>query len=168
LRTARILFAPIVKTLTSFLSQLPFTHHPTQNFWWSKRFRAKLAVQVLRNVQTHVEPDQIGQLQRAHGVVITKFHSSVDVLHAGHALFKHSHRFKTERDTQTTGRKTRNILHHDRLFPHFLADAFDCADRLRARLLSYYDFNQSHDVDRVEKVHTNNRISAFGSTGYLC
>src|ERR1041384_903785 len=60
LRAPRGFFGPIVKALTRFLSQLPFTHHPSQDFRWSKRFRTEFAMKIFRDVEPHVESDQIG------------------------------------------------------------------------------------------------------------
>src|ERR1043166_6467279 len=60
LRAPRVFFGPIVKALTRFLSQLPFTHHPSQDFRWSKRFRTEFAMKIFRDVEPHVESDQIG------------------------------------------------------------------------------------------------------------
>src|SRR5437660_1520104 len=75
---AFLLLAPIVKTFAAFLSQFSLVDHATQNIGWTKRFRAELAIQILSDIQTHVEAHQIGQAQTTHRVVITEFHRLVD------------------------------------------------------------------------------------------
>src|ERR1044071_1752764 len=100
-------------------------------------------------------------------MVVTELHGGVDVLRARYALLKHSHRFQTEHHAEPTRSKTRNVFHDDRLFPQLATDCRYCFNSLSAGLFTNHDFNQSHDMDRIEKVHTDNRFGALGRTGYL-
>ena len=56
-------------------------------------------MQVLGNAESHIEPNQIRQTQRTHGMVIAEFHRRVDVARAGHTLLDHAHRFEAKRHT---------------------------------------------------------------------
>src|SRR5690242_1591042 len=72
LRCYKAYSPPIIKPLTRFLSQFSFAHHPSQHFRWPERFGAKLAMQILGNVQSHIESNEIGQLQRPHRMVVAE------------------------------------------------------------------------------------------------
>src|SRR5687767_9151606 len=56
----RVFRGPIVESLTSFLTQLSFAHQPPQHFRRAKRLGTKFTMQILGDVQSHVEPDKIG------------------------------------------------------------------------------------------------------------
>src|SRR6185503_7559094 len=51
--------------------------------------------------------------------------------------------------------------------PHLPSNTRCRVDRFRARLFTNHNLNQSHDMDWVEKVHTDNCVRAFGRTSYL-
>src|SRR5262249_448438 len=98
-------------------------------------------------------------------MVVAEFHRSVDVLRTGYALLKHSHRFETEYDSQTTRTKPPNVFHGDRLFPKPPSNGRGDVDSRGAGLLANNDFKQSHDMHGIEKVHTNNGFGTFRRTG---
>lgn len=41
----------------------------------------------------HVEADEVGQSQRAHGMIGSELHGGVDVFSGGHAFLQHEDRF---------------------------------------------------------------------------
>src|ERR1043165_2972018 len=96
-------------------------------------------MKIFRDVESHVEPDQIGQLQWAHRMVVAELHRRVDILHTRYALFKHPHRFESERHAQTTRSKTRNVFDDDRFFAHLTTHVRDCLYSFSAGLLPHYD-----------------------------
>src|SRR6476659_6744254 len=106
-------------------------------------------MKIFGDVESHVEPDKIRQLQWAHRMVVAKLHSRVDILHTGHSLFKHPHRFKTKRNAQSTRSKTRNVFHDDRFLAHLTANIRDCLYSFSACLLTDNDFKKTHDVQRI-------------------
>src|SRR6185503_12492348 len=100
-------------------------------------------------------------------MVVAEFHRSVDILRTRYSLLKHSHRFESQHDAQTTRSKTGNVPDDDRLFPKPLSYSRGDINSLDAGLFANNDFQQSHDMHWVEKVHTNNSFGAFRRTGYL-
>src|SRR3989475_9357295 len=49
----------------------------------------------------HVEADQIGELERAHRVVVAELHGAVDVLRRGDALLERSEEHTSELQSQS-------------------------------------------------------------------
>src|SRR2546427_9736202 len=78
----------------------------------------------------HVEADQIGELERAHRVVVAELHGAVDVLRRGDALLEHAHRLEAEGETQAARREPRRVPHHDRLLAEGARERDRAFDRL--------------------------------------
>jgi hypothetical protein len=124
-------------------------------------------VQILGDVQPHIEPHQISQAQRTHRMVIAEFHSSVDVARAGHSLLNHAHRFEPQRDAQAARSKPRDVSYGDGLFPHLLGHRADSANGRCAGLLTDDYFDQPHDMHRIEKVHADDPFRIRQAAGNL-
>jgi hypothetical protein len=69
--------------------------------------------------------------------------------------------FESQRHTQPARRKPGTSFTTIRSFRNRLPTAVTRIERFGARLFSYHDLNQSHDMDRIEKVHTDNCFGTF-------
>src|SRR5258708_13455396 len=98
-----LLVVPGVEALARFPAQLPFRDHGTKKprrlEAWTER-RGK----VLRDAETHVETNQVGQAQGAHRMVVAELHGAVDVLGRGDAILHHTNGLHTHAPTQPQAR----------------------------------------------------------------
>src|SRR5690606_13299229 len=74
--------SPGVESLSALLTQPALGDHAPQELRRGERLRAELLVEVLRDAEAHVEPDQVGQPERTHRVTVPELHRLVDVLGA--------------------------------------------------------------------------------------
>src|SRR2546423_2045485 len=65
-----------------------------------------------RDVQPHVQPDEVGQLQRTDRVPVSQHHRPVDVGRLGDAVLQHPDRFETQRHTQPRGGEAGLVPYH--------------------------------------------------------
>ena len=102
-------------------------------------------------------------------MVVAKLHRRINIFGAGHALLEHAHGFESQGDTQPAGSKARNIANHNRLFAQpatNFSNSFHCIIPGR---FSDHNFNQPHQVNRIEKVHADDilrSLGGFGNFGY--
>src|SRR2546426_661733 len=84
--------APVVEPLSTLLAQLPPSDLVTQDLGGLEAAVVERLEQILRNRKPHVQPDQVGELERAHGVVVAELHRLVDVLGGRDAFLEHGGR----------------------------------------------------------------------------
>src|SRR5690348_3285336 len=87
--------APVVEPLAALLTELPPGHLVAEDLGGLEAAVIERLEQILRNREPHVEPDQVGQLERAHRVVVSQLHRLVDILGRRDALLEHPHGFET-------------------------------------------------------------------------
>src|SRR5262245_31319430 len=88
-------------------------------------------------------------------MVIAEFHRSVDVARARYPSLDHAHGFETQGNAQTTGRESGNVAHYDWLFPHSPGHCPDSIDSPFNGFLADNNFDQAHEMHRVEEVHAD-------------
>src|SRR5919107_962077 len=88
--------------------------HPVEERGCDRRGVAELLVERLRDRQKRVEPDQVGELERAHRVSAALHHPLVDVLLRGEAGLVHADRRKQVRDEQRVHHESGSVLRVDR------------------------------------------------------
>src|SRR4029453_4277426 len=135
---------PAVEALPGLLAELPVRHHPAEELRRPERIRAQLAVEVLRDREPHVEPDEVRQAQRSHRMAIAERHRLVDVLGGSDPLLQHADRLEPEEHAQPARREPRRIADDDRLLPELPAHLERDGDGLVARLLGANDLEQRH------------------------
>src|SRR5215470_16146293 len=71
--------SPLIKSLTRLLPQLPLRHQPPQNRGRLVLRSTQSLVEIFRDLEPDVETDQVGQLERTHGMVIAQLHGAINV-----------------------------------------------------------------------------------------
>src|SRR2546423_7178329 len=91
--------SPAIETLSRFLSEFPGGDHLAQQLRRLEA-RAERRRQHLGDAKPHVEPDEVGQPQRSHRMVVAELHGPVDVLGAGDAFLEHADGLQSDGDTE--------------------------------------------------------------------
>ncbi len=105
---------------------------------------AQVAVQDFHNVEHHVEADQIGQRQRAHGMGHAQFHDGIYALGFGDAFVQGKDGFVDHRHENAIGDEARGILHHNGRLAHLPADFQNRCQRFVAGVFAAHHFEQRH------------------------
>ena len=77
---------------------------------------AHLVAEQLHDGEAHVEADEVGQSQRAHGMIGSELHGGIDVLSGGHAFLQHEDRFVDHGDEDAVDHEAGGFIHGDRRF----------------------------------------------------
>src|SRR5712664_695593 len=157
--------APAVEPLSRFLAQLPLGHFVAQDLRGLELRLLELLVQVFRDREPDVEAHVIGELERAHRVVVSQLHRFVDVFRRGDPALEHPHRLEAEGQTQPAGREPRRVLHHDRLLVESPRerDGPLYGGRRRPRVRHHLD--QLHRVHRIEEVYPHHAAGVLDGGG---
>src|SRR5207244_1240670 len=114
---------------------------------------AELLEHHLGDVHRGVEPDEVQERERAHGVATAELHRRVDVLERGEAALVNPDRVEQVRHEQPVHDERRRVLRLDR----GLADRADPLGRRRDRRLvgqdrprHLHELHQRHGVEEVE------------------
>ena len=128
---------------------------------------AERRVQVLRDGEPHIEPDEIGELQGTHRVVVAQLHGLVDVFGAGNALLQHAHRLEAEDHAEPARGKARRIAHHDRLFAELARERGGALGGWNAVARMRDDFHELHHVHGIEEMHPDQPAGRLHRRGNL-
>ena len=77
---------------------------PSFTIWRSRSGeyrRLSRRVDGVSDPKSDVEPDQVGQPQRAHREAVTQLHTGVDIVRLGDLLFDHSDRLEGDRNAKS-------------------------------------------------------------------
>lgn len=85
--------APTIESFARFFSELACRNFFAQHRRWRKRW-PEHARKVLRNSQSHIQANEVGEFKRPHRMPVTKFHRSIDIGWRSDTLFHHSHGFE--------------------------------------------------------------------------
>ena len=127
---------------------------------------AGLALEDFHDGEADVEADQIAESQRAHRMIGTELHGSVDAFDGGDALGVDADGLVDHRDQDTVDNEAGGFLDMDRNLAHLLGDLNNLVNRLGGGVLAGDDFDQLHDGGRIEEMHADNRmLHAVGNLG---
>ena len=107
----------------------------------------------------------IRKLQGAHGMVITQLHRHIDILRAGHALLEHTHGYESQRNAKSARSKTGHIPHNNGFLPQPATHFANNRHCIIAGRFTDYNFNQAHEVNRIEEMHADYVLRMFRSLG---
>src|SRR5690606_37161044 len=96
---------PLVEAVPALPPELPDGDHLLEYPRRPVVLCAELLVQVARDVEPHVEADQVRQPQRTHRVTVAELERLVDVCGARHTFLHHAHRLETEQHAESRCRK---------------------------------------------------------------
>src|SRR2546426_2873204 len=147
--------APVVEPLATLLAQLPPGDLVAQDLGGLESAILQRLEQIVRDGEADIQADQVGELERTHGVVVAELHRLVDVLGGRDALLEHPHGLKPERHAQPTGSEAGRILDDDRLFPERLGERHRPLDGLGGGLRVGHHFDELHGVHRIEKMQAH-------------
>ena len=95
--------AVVVEAPAALLAQVPRRHHPAEQRAGAVLVVAQAVVQHLEDREADVEPDEVGQRQRAHRVRHAELHHRVDRLGRGHAFHHAEDRLVDHRHEHPVG-----------------------------------------------------------------
>src|SRR2546429_4188103 len=145
--------APVVEPLSRLLSQLPLRHLVAQDLGWLEATVFERLEEMVRDREPHVEAHEVGELERAHRMVVSELHRLVDVLRRGDTLLEHAHRFEPERDPQPAGGEPGRILHDDGLLAERPREGDRPLDGPGGGLWVRHYLDELHRVHGIEEVH---------------
>src|SRR5438552_3287194 len=165
-RHGRVL--PVVVEAAARLSpEVPGQHHATQE----RRGReARLLVLVLQergHVVDDVQADEVGERQRAHGVVGAVLHRRIDVGDRAEAALEAADRVHHVGDEEAVHDVAGRIGDHDRRLAEPPGERDAALHRLRRRPQARRHLDQLHGVHRIEEVEADEALGPPGGGGQL-
>src|SRR6478752_9518006 len=88
-------------------------------------------------------------------MVVTEFHRGINIPGTCNTLFQHPHRFESKYNTESTGSKAWYVFHYDRFFSHSPAHIRHGLYGSVSGFFSNNSLDETHEVNRIEKVHSN-------------
>src|SRR5579875_3124149 len=126
---------------------------------------AEAVVQNFENVHANVEADEIGEFERAHGMVHAQFHHCVHRFGSGDALQYGVSGFVNHRHKNAIGDEAGSVVHRDRLFAELFAQRHDGRESVLAGLQAANDFDERHHGNRIHEMHADEIFGARSFRG---
>ena len=155
---------PAVKALAGLFAQLALGNPLPEALGWGKS-SAQGALEILGDGQAHIQANQVGQLQRPHGMTVAQLHGGIDVGGRRHTFFNHSHGFEAQGDAQATRGKSGSVADKYGRLAHGLGHRLNLLDGLLPGALVMNHLAQLHAMNRVEKVHADDQARIGQPTG---
>jgi hypothetical protein len=114
-----ISFGILVKSSSSFLSQISSVNIVDQKRTRSVLRIAQVPVEHLHNVQTGIQTNEIGQSQGTHWDIGSEFHRLVDVLFCSNSFVQGVNSFINVWHEESVGDESRDVAGGGCLFRHF-------------------------------------------------
>jgi len=128
---------------------------------------AELFVEHLHDGEVDVVADEVGESERAHGVVGAEHHAFVDVLSAGDTVGEDAASLVDHGDEDAVDDEAGGFLNLDGLFADAGGEVDDAFADLVVGELSADDLDESHAVGWVEEVHSDELSRTRGAGGYF-
>ncbi len=125
--------------------------------WPKTRLLKKLMIDGFGDGKVYIDPNQIHKLERPHRKAIG-FHNAVDLLMRGNAIAQHTECFTIKIPGNPIDDKSRRIFREDWNFADLLDIAFGAVHHIVGRFLPAHDFDELHDMRRIEKVQSEHAL----------
>lgn len=112
-----------------------------------------------------VQPNKIGEGERAHGVPCPQFHGGVDAFNIGDAVLEGVAGFVKHGQEQAVDDEAGDIFTCSHGFTHFLGDFHDAFVGFLRGGEAFDDFDQGHHGHGVHEVQADEFIGALGDGG---
>jgi hypothetical protein len=129
-------------------------------FWVAQAF-----VENTHDVEADVETDEVGQLERAHGMVHAEFHDGIHGFGSGDAFHDAVGGFVDERHEDTVGNKTRSVVDGHGSLAELFGELHSGGESGVAGLERANDFDKGHDGNRVHEMHADEAVGALSERG---
>src|ERR1051325_11176414 len=158
-------FRIIVKAAAGLLPKQICLDHLLLNEVRSEAWFVKeLVVNGLRHGKIHVDTDKVHQFERPHREAVG-LHDAVDLLVRSRAVSEQSKCLAIKISRNTVNDKSRCIARQYRCFAELLDVALRTVHYVIARLVSAHDFDELHDMRRIEEVQTEYATRFASRTG---
>ena len=117
------------------------------------------------DVEADIEADEIGELERAHGMVHAELHDSVHGFGGGDAFHDAIGGFIDERHEDAVTDKAGSVIHGDGLFFELFGELHGGLERGVAGFEGADDFDEDHDRDRIHEVHADKAVRTIRERG---
>src|SRR5216117_3604905 len=161
------MLAVVVEAAARLPPEVPRQHHAAQE---RRRREARLPVLRLQergHVEDDVEPDEVGERERAHGVVGAVLHRRVDVGDRAETALEAADRVDHVGDEEAVHDVTGRVGDHDGRLAEPLGEGDAGLHRVRRRLQARRHLDQLHGVHRVEEVEADEALGPAGGGGQL-
>src|SRR6516225_3722832 len=154
----------VVDAAPSLPSEPAFLHILTQK-WAGTVFLAESAVEVLKNLEAHVESYKVNHLKRAHGMVQPEFNGFVDVGGGSDSGFEHGERLVAYESVYPGSDESRRLLHNHRFLVHALCDAHTGSHGLVRGLRRPHNLDKTHLRDGIKEMHADAALRKSDDVG---
>src|SRR5712692_1546866 len=148
----------IVDAAARFAAQAPLLHVLAQQ-GIGTILLAERAMQILKNIEPHVETYKIYELERTHRMIEAQLQRLVDVLRGCDAGFEHVEGFVANERVDPRGDESRSLIDDHNFFPHARRDFAARRNRRIGSMRRPDKLNQLHFWNRIEKVHADAAIA---------
>src|SRR5882724_2761577 len=148
----------IVDTAARFAAETPLLHVLAQQ-GIGTILLSERAMQILKNIEPHVEAYKIYELERTHRMIEAQLQRFVDVLRGCDAGFEHVEGFVANQRVDARGDKSGSLVDDHNFLAHATSDFAASGNRLVGSMRRPDKLNQLHFWHRIEKVHTDAAIA---------
>src|SRR6266568_3273401 len=133
-------------------------HHLAQERGCGEPGLFELIEQHISNVDSGIQPNEVGQREWPHGVARPQHHAQVDILFGREVLLQHANRIEHVWHEQVTDDKASAILAHNHALSQALAHRMDGLERLIGGGDRTHELDQLHGRHRIEEVHAQHAV----------
>ncbi len=157
----------IIKPPARFPAMHAGRDHPAQQ---RRRGEARLPVLLehdLGDPDRRVQPDEVEQRERPHGVAAAELHAAVDVGRRGDALLQRPHGVEQIGHQQAVHDEARAVAGRDRLLAEPPGEGHRPVERLPAGRHGPHDLDQRHERHGIEEVEADEAVGPAGGRRHL-
>src|SRR6266404_4782431 len=147
----------IVDTAARFAAETPLLHVLAQQ-GIGTILLSERAMQILKNIEPHVEAYKIYELERTHRMIEAQLQRFVDVLRGCDAGFEHVEGFVANQRIDARGDESGSLVDDHNFLAHATSDFAASGNRRIGSMRRPDKLDQLHFWHRIEKVHTDAAI----------
>lgn len=167
-RSNSLITLPDVEALSSLATKLTLGNLLLQALGDDERRLIRVSfLPALQDVQAQVKTNVVRESKWTHGVSRAQLHGDIDIRNTGILAVNHRHGLRQEGNQKSVDNEAGSILATDGNLSDLLAESKHAIEHRVAGVGGADDFDQLHDLHRVEEMKSNELLRATRSNSHV-